>query len=46
MKSTLKTNKFLRFEENLFFNTILGLSPKKAYKPNIENIGQKKIELP
>ena len=43
MKSQLKTEKLLQFNEKFFSNTILGLDPKSEIKSNIDYISQKKI---
>ena len=42
MKSRMKTNNVLRFDNNLFLGTKLGLSTNWDYKSNIESIRQKK----
>ena len=44
-KLQLKTNNVLRFNEKLFFNTILGLSPNWDYKLNNEYISRNQLDI-
>ena len=50
MKSNLKSNisasaGFSRFNENSFFNTILGFCPKWDYKPNFEFFSKNELKV-
>ena len=45
MKTQLKTNKVLQIDEKVFFITILGLSLLLDYKPKIDYISRKEVNI-